>query len=605
MPKQTRVLVITNLFPNNKESTRGIFNKQQFSELAKFCELKLVAPVPFYQKDIPLQEEIEGIKVYHPKYFFTPKILRFLYGYFFYYSLINKVKNIYKDFKFDIILASWAYPDGVGSVLIAKEMNKPIIVKAMGTDINLYTKYFLRRKIISSTLKKADKVIAVSFGLKNRLMQIGIPEDKIEVLLNGVNTELFRPLEQAECRDKFKLPLDQKIILFIGNLVPVKGLEYLIEAFALFLNETKDNISLILVGDGPLKQKLTLKTKEFNIEKNVQFMGKQPYGDIPYWINACDIFCLPSISEGCPNVVIEALSCGKPVVATNVGGIPELVTSKEFGLLVTSKDPNALAKAFHHVFKEDWEHHKIAELIRSNSWAENARKLNGIVRSSVDNFTDFSENKIKIFLKHTLSLIVSKNSILWENSKKKNKIALTFDDGPNSDFTGKVLDILKERGIKATFFLVGKEIKTNKELAERIIKERHNIGAHSYSHNNFQKLNVRERLAEAVLSLKVIKDELGVNTDFFRPPQGTVSFFQVNQCCHNKIRTVLWSFDTCDSKYKTPSQITRRMETHKLKDGEIILLHDDNAYTLEALPKIIDFINGKGFEFVTLSELLS
>jgi len=436
-----KVLIITNLFPNSKEPTRGIYNKQQFVELAKLCEIKVIAPLPLhYRERVPERENIDGIDTYHPRYFMIPKIGRSLYGLFFYLSLIKKVKKIYENFKFDLIFATWAYPDGFGSFLIAKTFNKPIVIKVHGSDINLYTEYFLRRKMIAYALKNCNKVIAVSKALKERIVKIGVPEDKIVVIPNGVDTDLFKPLERDRCRERLELPQDKKIVLFVGNLVPVKGVDVLVEAFA----RLPAGMLLVLVGDGPLKNKLQAKVKEFGIENNVIFVGRTRHEAIPYYMNACDIFCLPSLNEGCPNVILESIACGKPVVASNVGGVREIICSDDMGILIKPANATVLARAFIRGVSKKWNFRLIREEALKYSWTDNALKLRRELEVSMESSVLFKTNHLRRFIKELLSHIIPRNIVIWRGRHSK-KIALTFDDGPNTRFTPKILKILKEK----------------------------------------------------------------------------------------------------------------------------------------------------------------
>lgn len=380
-----KVLIITNLFPNSKEPTRGIYNKQEFLELAKLCEIKVVAPLPwYYKREVPKREDIDGIDVYHLRYFMMPKIARSLYGFFFFLSLVEKVKKIYENFKFDLIFAAWVYPDGFGSFLIAKALRTSIVIKVQGSDVNRHTKYYIRRKMISYTLRNSKKVIAVSKALKERMIEISVPEDKIIVISNGVDTSLFKPMDKEECRKKMGLPLNKKIILFIGNLVPVKGVDFLVEAFYKVSDTIKDLI-LVIVGDGHKKQTLWEKTKKLGLEKRINFVSKQSHNTIPLWINSCDVFCLPSLSEGCPNVILEAIACGKPIVASNVGGIPELLESNGNTILVTPGNSDELANAISNILGK---RQLSGENTHRNfnidySWSQVARKTFDVINSSI------------------------------------------------------------------------------------------------------------------------------------------------------------------------------------------------------------------------------
>lgn len=374
-----KVLIITNLFPNNKQPGRGIFNKQQFCALAKLCDLKVVAPLPWTPKgiggnrrsiffDVIDEETINDIPVYHPRYFVTPKIGRVFYGFWFYFGITKKVREIYKNFKFDLVLATWAYPDAFGAALLAGLLKKPLIIKVHGSDINITT-YFLRKKMIAWALGQAQKVVAVSEPLKQKIIEMGIAKEKIVVIPNGVNTQHFKPMDQRQCREHLHLSLDKKYVIFIGNLTPVKGVKYLIEAFQYL---PKD-IILNLIGDGELQAQLEQRVKELNFSDRINFIGRVSHDAVPYWMNAADIFCLPSLNEGCPNVVLEALACKTPVVATKVGAIPELLPTEDYGILTEPENSKMLAHSIQKALDKKWD--LLSDKITISDWKTTAEKL--------------------------------------------------------------------------------------------------------------------------------------------------------------------------------------------------------------------------------------
>ena len=413
-----KILVITNLFPNNKEPNRGVFNRQQVAELAKLCEVEVVAPVAWHRARgiaeeepliLTLSPEGRGNKgegdltVYHPRYFMVPKIGRALYGFFFYLGIIRKVREIYKTFKFDMILATWAYPDGFGAALVSNALKKPLVIKVHGSDVNITSEYFLRRKMMVYAFKRAQKIIAVSSALKQKITELGIPGRKIEVITNGVDTGLFKPMDKIECRKKLNLPLDKKIILFVGNLEKVKGIDLLVEA----MRGLPEDVYLVVVGKGSLKNTLMSNsrhcervkrtkqsyeiaslafgllamTKEKSLtmahemEDRIWFFGARPHDEIPVWMNAADVFCLPSRNEGCPNVILEALACGTPIAASNAGGIPELIKSKEFGILVSTEDSNALEQGINRCLASGRDKNKSRDSVLNMSWQKNAEQI--------------------------------------------------------------------------------------------------------------------------------------------------------------------------------------------------------------------------------------
>ncbi len=385
-----KVLAITNLFPNNVNPQQGIFNKQQFSQLAKLCSLEVVAPVPWAPKlksndkrmllaDVTETETIDGIKVYHPRYLVTPKVGRSLYGFWFYAGIQGTVQKIYKDFPFDVIFATWAYPDAFAASLVARQMNKPLVIKVHGTDVNVTSQYFLRRLMIKHALNQAKKVIAVSYPLKEKLIKMGIAAEKIVVIPNGIDAETFKRLDKTECQNKLSLPRDKKNVVYIGNLVPIKGVQYLIEAF----ENVSDHACLHLVGDGDDRKKLEKIVNERNLSGNIKFYGRRPHQEIPYWLSAADVFCLPSLNEGCPNVILEALACETPIVATKVGAIPEMILSEEQGMLVEPANAQALAETINMVITKPRNYFSTIQP-KKLSWQENAGRVKEVLQGALN-----------------------------------------------------------------------------------------------------------------------------------------------------------------------------------------------------------------------------
>ena len=257
-----RLLVITNLFPNSLEPNRGLFNLQQLEALRNEPDvsIRVVSPLPWSPRlglkerwrryaELPGEEEIRGFKVYHPRYVVIPKVLRSLYGVSFYLGIKGCVARLRREFPFDVILATWAYPDAFGSVLLGRRIGVPCLVKVHGTDINHHTRHLLRRMMITWALRRAPGVIAVSDKLKQTMVRCGIPERSITVLTNGVNGTSFAPMPRAECRERLGLDPTQKIILYVGYLKVGKGVLDLLEAFNRL--DGREGVRLVYVGDGP------------------------------------------------------------------------------------------------------------------------------------------------------------------------------------------------------------------------------------------------------------------------------------------------------------------------------------------------------------------
>jgi len=389
MRKKLKVLVITNLYPNNIEPNRGIFIRQQLKQLAPLCDIQVIAPVPWVPLNVNLkifsrwslnrrivyQETIDGIGTYHPRWLVIPKIFRASYGFFFFFAILPEVLRLMKTFQFDVIDVQWVYPDGFASTLLAKLTRKPVVIHALGCDINLYTRFFLRRKLIVWCLKKANGIVAVSNVLKDKIVSFGIESEKVQVIPNGINEDSFRPMSRQECRNKLALPIDKKIVLFIGSLEEVKGVGCLLDAFSQLNKKYHGELCLVMVGQGSLEKQINSEIKNLGLDKVVTLTGGVLHDEIPLWLNACDVFCLPSIREGMPNVILEALACKKPVVATRVGGIPEIISSEEYGKLVPPNDPDALANAIQRVLGELEEGKLIGKKFTGLTWEDNAKQV--------------------------------------------------------------------------------------------------------------------------------------------------------------------------------------------------------------------------------------
>jgi glycosyltransferase involved in cell wall biosynthesis len=197
---------------------------------------------------------------------------------------------------------------------------------------------------------------------------------KIRTITNGFENNLFLPLNHSECRNKLNLPENKKIIVTIGNLLEVKGHIYLIEAVEMIVAKRQD-ILCIIIGSGPLEQKLKHKISTSNLEKNIFLVGSKSHSEIPIWINACDLFVLPSLSECNPTVMFECLGCGKPFVGSKVGGVPEVIDSEKYGFLVESGNSHTLAEAIKTALDKNWNEKIILDHSSKFTWGEISKKI--------------------------------------------------------------------------------------------------------------------------------------------------------------------------------------------------------------------------------------
>jgi glycosyltransferase involved in cell wall biosynthesis len=369
-------LAITNLFPNAQQPGRGVFNKQQFLQLKKLCGLRVIAPLPWtppltdsVYNQVPYDDDLEGIEVYHPRHFVTPKIGRRFYGQWMYLAIKPLVQRLYSDDPFDLIYATWGYPDCYAASLVKEHFGVPLVSRVHGTDIHVGAGHAVRRALMLKAFRASHMVVANSPGLKSGLQDMGLAEEKIAVIPNGVDTGRFKPMDKAECRARLQLDPDRRHVLFIGNLVEIKGPGYLVDAAARLPGE----IMVHIIGSGGLHSALKQKIQGLGVEGRVVIHGRKEHGEIPFWLNAADVLCLPSLNEGCPNVVLESLACGTPVAASAVGAVPGIVDTEDKGRLFEPGDSEDAARAITEVLERGGSGHKVS--FEALSWRQNAGRL--------------------------------------------------------------------------------------------------------------------------------------------------------------------------------------------------------------------------------------
>ena len=361
------ILTFTNLYPNPEQPDRGNFIAQMVHEIGSEINSSVVCPLPWFPpvpvkisersifRKIPFHIKHAGEEIYYPKYLIIPKISGLFHAFIITARCYYLIKKLIKSHKIDLIHAHWIYPDCVAAVWIAKKLSIPVIVSARGCDINLYKNSKTRKPQIKWTLEHADAITAVSESLRNTIINdFNIKADNVKTIRNGVDTTLFKKMNKTEARSSLCLKLNLKYLIFIGPLDEVKGINYLINALNC-LNKTGglDFITLI-VGDGQERQTIENEIGQFKLHESIKLIGHKRHDEIPVWMNASDVLCLPSLREGVPNVIIESQACGLPVVATDVGGIPEIVNKKN-GILVPPRDVKALSKALSTAInRSDW-----------------------------------------------------------------------------------------------------------------------------------------------------------------------------------------------------------------------------------------------------------
>lgn len=349
-----RILAITNLYPNPYQPHRAPFKRHQLRLLGNHAPIEVIAPISWVDElqarrggKAPLPENRrivhDGLTVFHPRYVYTPRVGRRLYGHWFKASIAATFHREVEAFRPDIVFGSWAYPDGWAVVKLARSVGLPVVLQVHGSDIKLVEKYPSRQRGTREAVMGADGVLAVSEDLAKSLVDLGVPHSRIRVVYDGIDLAHFQPGSKTEARASLgEKDAGDPIVLFIGNLLPVKGVDVLLKAAAQ-LTRTGMPVQVVLIGDGPLRGQLKQMAKDLGLGDRVRFLGSIDQFRLPKWYRAADLFVLPSHSEGVPNVLLEASACNTPWVASRVGGIPEIV-ERGRGSLVRPNRPDELAE---------------------------------------------------------------------------------------------------------------------------------------------------------------------------------------------------------------------------------------------------------------------
>jgi teichuronic acid biosynthesis glycosyltransferase TuaC len=348
-----KILTFTTLFPNVEQQDHGIFVENRLRHLlgSRQITAEVIAPVPWFPFTsrafgrfarlalVPLQERRHGVSVRHPRYLSIPKIGMHLAPLLLYLGVRRAAKRLLDaGYDFDLIDAHYFYPDGVAAALLGHELGKPVVITARGTDINLISDFLLPRRMIQWAARRAAAIITVCEALRTRLIALGADDTRIHTLRNGVDLVHFYPRERDEARRRYGVAGTAPVLLSVGHLIERKGHHLVIEALA-GLPEAK----LLIAGDGPERTALKRLASRLGVAGRVQFLGRVAHDALDEIYSAADVLVLASSREGWANVLLEAMACGTPVVATKVWGTPEVVADVAAGLLVESRTADAFA----------------------------------------------------------------------------------------------------------------------------------------------------------------------------------------------------------------------------------------------------------------------
>jgi glycosyltransferase involved in cell wall biosynthesis len=400
-----RCLVLADTFPSALEPWRGPYNRRQIECLARLCRVTAIDPMPWprllrdrraWALAARPDGVLDGMTIHHPVFWYLPVFGRGRT----WRGVAAAAERVLKrepDARWDVILATFAYPHGPAAERLAERMGVPYLIKTRGSDLHSLpalsavegTAFGARCERTAEALRGAAGVVAVSRNLADIALQLGAKPDGVRVLTNGVDAAAFPVIDRAEARRQLGLPLDGKIILFVGSLLPVKGIDVLMEAFlalrarnpALFART-----QLLIAGEGPKRSWVARRIADEGLRGSVKLLGRVGREKIARLMNAADVLALPSRNEGCPNVVLEALACGTPVVAARVGAVPDLL-DESCGIITPPDDAPAFSVALEQALSKSWDRAALRRRVEGMSWEANAQALYEMLLQAVATFT--------------------------------------------------------------------------------------------------------------------------------------------------------------------------------------------------------------------------
>jgi teichuronic acid biosynthesis glycosyltransferase TuaC len=377
------IVVLSTLFPNHNQPMAGLFVRERMFRVGRVLPLTVVAPVPWFplqsllrrirpgfRPDAPGTEVQQGVTVFHPRFFSVPGAFKFLDGFWMALGCLPLFRRLKRQGRMDIIDAHFAYPDGYAAGLLGHWLSVPVTVTMRGTE-SRHAKDAVLKSFVHAALRRADRVFAVSDSLRKVALSCGIAPDRVQVVGNGVDISRFFPQSRDASRAALDVPQQAKVMITVGGLVERKGFHRVIATLPELRRTYPDLVYLVVGGpspEGDWTARLKALVSELGLEGVVRFLGPTPVDRLGAILSAADLFVLSTRNEGWANVLLEAMACGLPVVATDVGGNQEVVCGPELGAIVPFDDHSALLSAISAALEKDWDRSAIRAYAENNTW---------------------------------------------------------------------------------------------------------------------------------------------------------------------------------------------------------------------------------------------
>lgn len=380
------LLVLAPVFPDElDERIGGIFVKEQLKHIKDYFDcVYVIVPTTIWNeylvKDHYDDYSWDNVKVYYPMtvnfpFPYVPKYLKNLWIHLETYEILKFIKSI--NINFDLIHAHYTWYSGALAIELNKEFKAPVVITEH-TSLTFNKAIREKDPAFVRSWMLCDGIIRVRRSDIPLFESVGIPSEKIYCIPNGYDDKKFIKLDTMKCRKELNLPLDKKIVLNVANLYDdVKGHKYLIDAMNI-VSKHRSDVLCVIVGHGKLKNELEHQIKVSKLDEYVYLVGSKAHHEIPMWMNACDVFVLPSLNEGNPTVMFECLGCGKPFIGTTVGGMPEIIISEDYGSLVKPGDSKKLAEVILNGLNKEWCGARIQDYARKYTWEYISKNINNV-----------------------------------------------------------------------------------------------------------------------------------------------------------------------------------------------------------------------------------
>jgi glycosyltransferase involved in cell wall biosynthesis len=385
-----RIVVFSSLFPSARQPGAGLFIRERMFRVGRELPIVVVAPTPWFplqglirrfrpgfRAGAPRHEVQQGVDVWFPRFFSAPGVLKRLDGWAMALGAWPRLRQLKRAGRLDLLDAHFAYPDGYAAALLGRWLNVPVTITLRGTEVR-HARDAALAPLVREALQRATRVFAVSESLRRVAVDLGIAPEKVLVVGNGVDLDKFSPLPRAEARRRLGLPTEAPVLVTVGALVERKGFHRVIELLPA-LRERFPGLTYLVVGgaspEGDWTDRLKQQAASLGLADAVRFLGPVAPEELRVPLSAADVFVLATRNEGWANVLLEAMGCGIPVVATDVGGNAEVVNSPGLGVVVPFGDAGALQGAIEDLLTAPRDADPIHAYAGQHTWERQATTL--------------------------------------------------------------------------------------------------------------------------------------------------------------------------------------------------------------------------------------